>query len=224
MIHTSLFYKEWIKTKRAIYLFAVLLVVIIAYTYINTSQQFRIDGAIQVWSNVILKDMSLVPDIVMWFPLLAGVLLGVVQYIPEMVNKRFKLTLHLPLPERNIVVSMLVYGLMILVATFVVYYAGLYSLLSIYYTGEIIEAFSLKVLPWLLGGITAYLFTTWICLEPTWKQRICNTLGAISGLSLFYIGAKSGAYSPLLVVLFAILIISLLFPLYSTSRFKEGVQ
>lgn len=224
MKHNPLFYKEWIKTKRMILLFAVLLIAIVAYTFINVSQQFRISGAVEVWSTVILKDMSLVPDIVMWFPLLAGVLLGIVQYVPEMVNKRLKLTLHLPLPETKIISSMLIYGLIVLLILFTVYFIGLSHLLSSYYTNEIIEAFSLKILPWLLGGITSYLLTAWICFEPNWKQRICNTLGSIATLSLFYMSAKSGAYSPLLIVLAIILIVALSFPLYSTSRFKEGVQ
>ena len=224
MIHTSLYYKEWIKSQRVLFLFAILLIAIIAYTWINVNQQFRIDGAVAVWSNVILKDASLVPAVVMWFPLLAGVLLGLVQYVPEMTNKRLKLTLHLPLPEVNIVVSMLSYGLIVLLATFIIFYAGIGLLLQTYYTTEIIQALSLKVLPWLLGGITAYLLCAWICLEPTWKQRICNALGGIAGISLYYLTAKSGAYTPFLIPLLVVMILSLSFPLYSTSRFKEGVQ
>lgn len=224
MISTSLFYKEWIKTRQIIGVLIVLMVAIVSYTLITINQAFRIDGAVIAWSNAVLKDASLVPAIVMWFPLLAGVLLGLVQYVPEMVNKRLKLTLHLPLPEVRIVNSMLAYGLMVLLGVLLLFYFGLSVQLHVYYVAEIVQAFTLKILPWLLGGITAYLFTAWICLEPNWGQRICNSLGAIAGLSLFYIHAKSGAYTPSLVILLIIMIVSLSYPLYSTARFKEGVQ
>lgn len=224
MIHTSLFYKEWIKSRWFVFSFLLLLIAILAYSWINLNQLFRIEGAVSVWANVVLKDSPLTPAIVMYFPLLSGILLGLIQYIPEMIGKRLKLTLHLPLPEVSIVVSMLTYGLIVLLGLFVVFYLGLVFLLQAYFPIEVVSAFSLKALPWLLGGITAYLFSAWVCLEPNWKQRICNTIVGIAGLTVFYMQAKSGAYAPLLIALLITWIISLSFPLYSTSRFKEGVQ
>jgi hypothetical protein len=220
----ALFYKEWIKTRRIILLMAILMIALLVYTFINTGQSFRMGGAVQVWSNVILKDMSLLPSFIQWFPLLAGSLLGWTQFIPEMTDKRLKLTLHLPLPESKILSSMLLYGTIVCLSLFVCMYLILAITLQSYYAGEMIVAMTWKMIPWLLGGILGYYFTCWICLEPVWRQRVLNTLCAIGGLSLYYMSAKSGGYSSFLPYVLLMVVIGSTFPFYSTARFKEGTQ
>jgi hypothetical protein len=220
----SLFYKEWIKTKRIILLMGIIAIALIIYTFINTGQMFRVGGALQTWTNVILKDMAILPEIIKWFPLLAGCLLGLVQFVPEMTDKRLKLTLHLPLPESKILSSMLMYGILALLVIYILMYLALNIGLQLYYPSEIICAMTSQILPCFLGGIAAYFFVSWICIEPVWRQRIFNIIIAISGLSLFSFGAKSGAYIPFIPYLIAIVIIGFYFPFYSTARFKDGAQ
>jgi hypothetical protein len=218
----ALFYKEWIKTKRVILLIGILLAASLVYAFINTGQVFRVNGAVQAWSNIILKNMSVLPDIVQWFPLLAGCLLGVVQFVPEMTNKRLKLTLHLPLPESRILSAMLLYGIVVLLACYLVLYLVLSVGMQSFYASEIIGLMAYEVVPWCLGGITAYLFTAWICIEPSWLQRVCSAIVAAGGLSLFYLDEMPGAYASFIPVLVVIAIIGFLFPFYSAARFKEG--
>ena len=220
----ALFYKEWIKTRRIILLIGVILFALIIYTFINTGQMFRVGGAVQTWSNIILKDMSLLPEIIKWFPLLAGCLLGLVQFVPEMTDKRLKLTLHLPLPETKILSSMLMYGILVLSGLYIFLYLILFGGLQMYYASEIISAMTWRILPWLLAGVVSYLFIAWICLEPVWRQRMFNALIAIGGLALFYIDAKSGAYIFFVPYLIIIAIAGFYFPFYSTARFKDGAQ
>lgn len=93
---SAIFYKEWIKTRRTVGLILLLLVALLVYALVQMEQTLRVNGAVQAWSAVLLKDMSLVPEVTKWFPLLTGLLLGVAQFIPEMTDKRLKLTLHLP--------------------------------------------------------------------------------------------------------------------------------
>lgn len=221
---SALFYKEWIKTRRVILLSGIILISLIIYTFINTGQSFRVGGAVQAWTNIILKDIPILPSIIKWFPLLAGVLLGLVQFIPEMTDKRLKLTLHLPLPETKILSSMLLYGIIILAVFFLLMYLTLLIGLQSYYPAEIIKAMTWQILPSLLGGITSYFFAAWICLEPVWRQRVFNALIATGGLALFWIDAKSGAYSSFTLYLVLIILIGFFFPFYSTARFKDGAQ
>ncbi|MDR1525893.1 MAG: hypothetical protein LBS79_11670 [Tannerella sp.] len=223
-MYKALFYKEWIKTKRVIFLSAIILPALIIYTYINTEQMFRLGGHVQTWTNVILKDMSVLPEIAKWFPLFTGLLLALVQYIPEMTDKRMKLTLHLPLPERKIVLSMLLYGTVTLLSAYLLMYLILSMELRFYYTTEIIRSMTWLFLPYFCGGLTAYLLTAWICLEPVWKQRVFNILTGAGGLYLFYIGAKSGAYTTIISYLAVLMVAVFCFPFYSTARFKDGVQ
>lgn len=220
----ALFYKEWIKTRRVVLLLGVILASLIIYTFINTGQMFRVGGAVQTWASIVLKDMAVLPAVMKWFPLLVGVMLGLVQFIPEMTDKRLKLTLHLPLPESRILSAMLLYGVMVLSGLYIVTYLSLLIGFQGYYPSEIIGLMTWQILPSLLGGVVSYLFAAWICLEPVWRQRVFNTLAAIGGLSLFCIEAKSGAYASFIYYLVAILIIGFIFPFYSASRFKDGAQ
>lgn len=220
----ALFYKEWSKTKRTILLTFIIFAGAVAYAFINTAQLFRVDGATQTWANIILKDMPLVPSIFSWLPLLAGLFLGFAQFIPEMVDKRLKLTLHLPLPENKILSSMLIYGVIMLIGLFVLTYAGLLIGFSFYYPCEVIFKMIWQTIPPFMAGIAAYLLVGWICLEPVWKQRILNAIIAISTLALFSIGAISGAYISLMPYLIIVVIICFILPFYSTARFKDGAQ
>lgn len=220
----ALFYKEWCKTKRIILLLLLVFAGALAYTFINIDQMFRISGATNTWSNTIMKDMSILPQILTWIPVLAALLLSFTQFIPEMTDKRLKLTLHLPLPENKIMSAMLLYGVCILLVLYLLTYILLLLGTSMYYPAEIITAMLWQSAPWFLAGILGYLLATWITLEPTWRQRIFNAFIAICILSVFFISAKSGAYSTLIIYLVLVAIISFSFPFYSTARFKDGAQ
>ncbi|MDD2437000.1 MAG: hypothetical protein PHG27_05460 [Massilibacteroides sp.] len=223
-MYKALFYKEWAKTKRMISLLSFVFLAFVTYAFINTGQWFRVGGAVEVWSSVILKDLFILPSWIDTLPLLAGLLLGFSQFVPEMTDKRLKLTLHLPLPEFKIIATMLAYGLFVLFLLFLATCVILQIGLSFYYPHEIMMSMNLKIAPWLLAGLTGYLFSAWICLEPVWKQRVFNALIAICILMLFHFEERSGAYVPFLPWLAGFTVISFSFPFYSAARFKEGAQ
>lgn len=222
-MYQALFYKEWNKTKRIVFLIIAIFVGVIAYTFINAGQLFRVGGATDAWSMVIFKDMSVLPSIFTWIPVLTSLLLAFNQFVPEMTDKRLKLTLHLPMPETRTMTTMLLYGIFVLLGLYIASYVALIVGLSAYYPQEVICNMILKSLPWFLGGLTAYLLTSWICLEPTWRQRIYNGAISLCILSFFFIDSKSGAYTPIIpyLVIFG-LIACFSFPFYSTARFKDG--
>lgn len=220
----ALFYKEWCKTKRIVYILSLLFLGVVIYTFINTDQIFRISGATNVWSNTIIKSISIVPQVLMWIPTLAGLLLAFSQFIPEMIEKRFKLTLHLPMSENKILSISLLYGILVLLSlyifTFVLLIIGSY----IYYPAEIVSMMIYQVAPWFVAGIIAYIFATWVTLEPTWRQRIFNVLIGLSILSLLFTDARPGAYNYFMPYALIIGLLSISFTFYSAARFKDGAQ
>lgn len=220
----ALLFKEWIKTRRVVTLIGIIFVALIIYTLINTGQQFRIGGAVQIWSTVILKDMPILPGFAQWIPLLAGLLLGVSQFAPEMHDKRLKLTLHLPMLETKIMSVLLFFGIGILLFIFLLSYLVLSFSFSFYYPSEIIKAMIWANLPYLLAGVFGYLFAAWISLEPVWRQRIGYTLAAIGFLSFLFIRSVSGAYMPFMPYLVVLMVLFFFFPFYSMYRFKDGAQ
>ena len=220
----ALLFKEWIKTRRVVTLIGIIFVALIIYTLINTGQQFRVGGAVQTWSTVILKDMPILPGFAQWIPILAGLLLGISQFAPEMQDKRLKLTLHLPLTETRIMATLLFFGIGILLFIFLLSYLILSFSFSFYYPKEIIEAMIWSSLPHLFAGIFGYLFAAWISLEPVWRQRIGYTLASVGFLYFLFIRSISGAYAPFMPYLTILLILCFFFPFYSMYRFKDGAQ
>lgn len=220
----ALFYKEWCKTKRIIYILALLFAGIVIYTFIDTDQIFRISGATSVWSNTIMKSMSIVPQTLMWIPTIAGLLLACSQFIPEMIEKRFKLTLHLPMSENKIVFISLLYGIIVLLLLYVITFIALIIGSNIYYPSEIVHLMICQIAPWFVAGIAVYILSTWVILEPTWKQRIFNILISLCSLSLLYIDARPGAYDYFMPYIVITTLISLSFAFYSAARFKDGAQ
>lgn len=220
----ALLFKEWIKTRRVVTLIGIIFVALIIYTLINTGQQFRVGGAVQTWSIVILKDMPILPSFAQWVPILSGLLLGISQFAPEMHDKRLKLTLHLPLAETKIMTILLFFGIGILLFIFLLSYLILSFSFSFYYPAEVIEAMVWSSLPHLFAGIFGYLFTAWISLEPVWRHRIGYTLASIGLLYFLFIRAISGAYAPFVPYLTVLLILCFFFPFYSMYRFKDGAQ
>lgn len=220
----ALFYKEWIKSRRLIFLTGIIFVGVVIYSFINVGQTFRVDGAVQAWGSVILKDSPVFPVIMQWLPILAALAVSLAQFIPEMTNKRLKLTLHLPMSETKIIGAMLCYGLCVLALIYLTTYIMLMIGFSFYFPYEIRMLALLKSLPWFAAGIAGYFAVAWICLEPVLRQQIYNTFIAICILSLFFIKAQSGAYLPLLPFLLIVIIVCFGMPFYSSARFKEGKQ
>ena len=169
----AIFYKEWIKTRW--YLLLALLVTLgfAGYSMLRINRVASMKGVEHVWEVMLARDTVFV-DLLEFIPLLVGILLALVQFVPEMYHKCLKLTLHLPYPQLRMINLMLLYGLVVLLICF----AANYLLMTVYMQGVLAPELYLRILltalPWYLAGIAAYLLISWICLEPTWKRRVLN--------------------------------------------------
>lgn len=221
-MYRSLFFKEWIKTHRLIFLLGIVFAGVTAYIFLNISKLIQA-GVIPLWGAIIENDYTLV-SLIKYLPGVTGMLLAIVQFAPEMQHKRLKLTLHLPLNETKIICSMLGYGMVILSILFVVTGIILLGGISVWFSSEIVTANFLKLLPWFLAGYTTYLLGAWISFEPVWLQRVLNALPAACLVSFFYMEAPSGAYIPFIPFLIAIVVAGFTFSFVSVARFKNGIQ
>lgn len=180
----AIFYKEWIKTRW--YLLLALLVTLgfAGYSMLRINRVASMKGVEHVWEVMLARDTVFV-DLLEFIPLLVGILLALVQFVPEMHHKCLKLTLHLPYPQLRMINLMLLYGLVVLLICF----AANYLLMTVYMQGvlapELYSRILLTVLPWYLAGIAAYLLISWICLEPTWKRRVLNLVISVLLLRIF---------------------------------------
>lgn len=222
-MNKALLFKEWIKTRWVLFLLLTVFMLAMGYIALRLNSAVRNVGIAHLWEVFIIKNVVLLNQL-KYFPLLAGITIGLAQYIPEIVKKRLKLTLHLPLSENRILFVMLGYGLSTLFILFLISYLLFLSGLSFHFPEEIVWAWIGTVLPQILGGFAAYLLTAWIVLEPTWERRLENTVIGLLLLSLFLIEESSWAYLYLFPFLTGSLVILFFLPRISIGRFKTGLQ
>jgi hypothetical protein len=191
------------------------------YSFMKIAETGRLMGMTGYWESLIEKGVYFF-DYFKYLPLLLGLLLAVTQYVPELQFKRLKLTLHLPLPEKNIIAVMLAYGAAIELLFILITMPLLLVGLSFDFPMEIVRAAFWLILPWFLAGLAAYLIASWICLEPQWNRRILNFIPGAGVISFFFMGAKAGAYQPFVIYLIGFILLAFTFSFYSAIRFKEG--
>ena len=201
----AIFYKEWIKT-RWYFLLAVLATLgFTGYCMLRINRVVEMKGAAHVWEVMLQRDVIFI-DMLQYIPLIAGILMAIVQFVPEMQRKCLKLTLHLPYPELKMTGNMLE-----------IYLNGILA-------HELKNHILLTALTWYLAGISGYLLVAWICLEPAWKRRILNLIIAVLLLRIFFLSPTPEAYNKFLPYLVVYTLLTASFSWLSIVRFKAGKQ
>ena len=219
----AIFYKEWIKMRWFCLVAALFLAGFTAYALLRVQRVITFKGAAHIWEVMLEKEVVFI-DILQYLPVLLGVLLALVQFIPEMTHKRLKLTLHLPFPQRKMILLMMGVGLAALAVLSAVQAFVLWSYFHTLLAPELVSRILLTSLPWYLAGLALYPLAAWVCLEPTWRRRVADILVAVGVCRLFFLSETPQAYDGMLPWLLALLLCVLFFPLLSVYRFKQGCQ
>lgn len=218
----SLFFKEWLKTRIAVILSVVATMGLCAYILLNISRVIASHGMMAVWDTLLNRDTLLI-ELLRFVPLVIGILLGVTQVLPEMAQKRIKLTLHLPVDNWKSIGTMVLYGAVVMVGLAVLNLGTCFIVMCQWLPAEILRHIFLTALVWYLAGVLAYFFTVWIALEPTWKMRIPELLFAAACLRGFYMSPMPEAYNAFLPIMVVFTILCSALPMLSIDRFKQGL-
>lgn len=219
----ALLYKEWIKTRWPIAVLVFLAMVIEVYMFVRLGRSVRIAGHEHLWDVIINRDQFMFYDL-KYFPLFAGLTLGLFQFFPEMNQKRLKLTLHLPMKEFSIISWMTAYGLITLLVLFILQGLALLGGMAVYFPGEFIISAFYTTLPWFVAGILAYLACVLVNCEPTWKRRISNVLLTAGTIRLLFLSDLPGAYSQVFILIPVLIVLLGVVVYLSVYRFKSGLQ
>lgn len=219
----ALSYKEWRKTRKLVGLIFILLAAVSVYSYIDITYSIRMQEAVNVWFGFLFQGVSVS---VLWMYLLplSGIFMAIVQFVPEMTQKRFKLTLHLPASETRLVSAMLLFGYGVLCVLYLCCLIFLSFLIKQVLPWEVVTMMISQWLPWMTAGLAGYGFTAWICIEPSWKQRVLDMLIAAGLLSVLFVSVYPDAYSYFGWEMLLMVMVSFVFPFYSCIRFKQGIQ
>jgi len=219
----ALFYKEWLKIRWAFLIIGTLFILDIIKIALNISYDIRFIGANNYWYQITIMGHLFYTDL-NYLPLLAGIALAAFQFAPEIAADRLKLTLHLPLKENNILLTMVGLGILFLFFTFLITYVLFASVILHFFPMEILASVSITCLPWFLAGINGYLATALIFVEPVWLKRIVLGIITLSYVDMFLYNLKYNQYTFSIDIFIFMTILLVITILYPGQRFRKGVR
>lgn len=217
----SVIYKEWLKIRWFLIGFAALGIIAVGYIFLKVQHDFTFLEAKNYWYNSLFQNLQYF-GYLKFLPLAAGLAIGIAQYYPETVDKRIKLTFHLPIRENKILLMMHAFGTGTLLAVFLLIFSLFFGLSKLFFAAEMVDTAVITIFPWFLAGLTTYFLIALIVLEPIRKYQVFYILISSFLITVFFEPAATSGYAPanpLLFVLTACLSIALLFSAY---RFRKG--
>jgi len=217
----SLVYKEWIKTRWFLLILTLLGLLAVGNVFLKLQHNITFNEANKYWYMILFQNIIFYKSL-KFVPLVIGVLIAIVQYVPEITNKRMKLTFHLPINENKILMMMLAYGTIMLLLCYILLFLLYIGLGNTMLPKEIMQASLSSIFPWFMAGFAAYFLGALITLEVIWKYRIAYFLAASAFILFYFESGLSGSYALIngkLVILTLLLSISLTFSAY---RFRKG--
>lgn len=217
----SIIYKEWIKLKWILLVFVILGVLVLTNIILKVRHDIIFLEATNFWYSILFRGYAYF-SVIKFIPLLIGAGVAVAQYFPETVNKRIKLTFHLPINENEILLKMHAFGFGCITAVYGIFYLFFVLISSIYLPVEIVNQAVVTSLPWILGGIASYFMVSLVLLEPIWLYRGLYTLAGFGFVSVYYTRAGLGSFSPVLWTLAVMALMVSIAILFSGYRFRKG--
>lgn len=219
-----LFYKEWLKTRWFVLISLLLGLSVVAYIFITVDNKVRMDGGF----NYLMKVFYGVPQanyyssLIKFIPLIIALCIGVAQYVPEVLERRIKLTLHLPIANTKAIYSMLIFGFALLLVINLFIFCVFFYLNNTYFPFEESWAILISITPWILGGIAAYFMIAMISMEPNLLYQVAYGLVGLFLVSQFYVGIEHADTRLIISKLIALSILPCAGLLYTSNRFFKG--
>lgn len=217
----SIIYKEWLKIGWYLIAATLLLGVFVSYMFINVQHTIAFMEAKNYWNLIVFRKNQYF-GLLKYLPLLIGIGIAVAQYVPEIIQKRIKLSFHLPNNENKILLTMMGFGGLSILASFLIVFLIFVGLSNHFFAYEIVSEAIVTIIPWFLGGLAAYSLVGLIVMEPIWKYKIFYMVVAALFIPIYYENGVSGAYQPINLGLFIITILISVSLLFSAYRFRKG--
>ena len=219
----SVFFKEWLKIRWAAAGVLIAFLLMLAYIYLNTSYYMRFIEPNGMWYNVVIRGMIFYGDLFIYLPLFAGILIGTTQFVPEISANRLKLTLHLPMKENVMLLTMLSIGTTALLIVYVISYIILAIISTNFFPVEILWSLIITSLPWFLAGLIAYWAVAMISIEILWLVRVALLVVFFGFVNLLFYLDTYNTYANSIVIFILLSIFFAFQTFLSAYRFRKGV-
>ena len=128
-MNKAIFFKEWIKTRGLFFITLLVSLCFAGYVMMRINRVITFKGADHLWAILLSRDTVFI-ELLQYLPLIIGALFASSQFIPEMTQKRLKLTLHLPYPQQRMILLMLLAGVAQISIVFLLQAASLWIYLQ----------------------------------------------------------------------------------------------
>ncbi|WP_319502355.1 hypothetical protein [uncultured Draconibacterium sp.] len=219
----SIIYKEWLKIRWVAIIYAALGVLVVGNIFLKVQHDFEFSNAANYWYSILFQGNKFFEySLFKFVPLAGAVAIALTQYFPETINKRIKLTFHLPINENKALLVMMLFGTFCQVAISTVLILIFTGMSLAYFPAEIIQSALISTAPWFLCGFVVYFLTALIVLEPVWKYRFIYILVTATFVPIYLQTVAASAYSPSLPLLIVFTILLSVVLLFSGYRFRKG--
>ncbi|HYQ58912.1 MAG TPA: hypothetical protein VEP89_16335 [Draconibacterium sp.] len=217
----GIIYKEWLKIRWFLLIYAGLGVLTVIYIFIRIHHDISFSSPNGYWYNALFMGMQYFA-LLKFLPVAGALSIALAQYFPETVNKRIKLTFHLPVNENKTLLNIWLFGAATLLLSYLVQFVLFLALSMVYFPSDIYVPAIVSILPWYLAGLTCYNLAALIVLEPIWKYRILYLTITVLFLPLYLQNAPTAAYSPVIPYLIILVLFSSFSLLFSGYRLRKG--
>lgn len=216
---SSILFKEYLKIR---WPWLTLLAghgLLMVYIYINTRHVFAMDHAEIVWYRAFYLGRIYYEEL-KYAPAITGLLIACIQYLPEMVRERLRISLHLPVSPHRLIMAHLLVGLLLVGLVMAMDLIFLARITAHYFPAEAVSATMLTALPWGISGLAAYLGVTLAMLEPSYRLKLFNLVIAGGVVGIFLYPADPGGYYYILLTLSILILLMIPAVLLPAYRFR----
>lgn len=216
----SIMLKEWLKLKWFLNGCLLLNIGVCFKILLDIRQRLHAEHAEMVWYQAIHLHSVLYQDI--RFVILAtSLVLAAAQFVPEMLGRRMRIALHLPIGRNRLVTWSMLSGLLFFSFVTLADWLFVFSTIRFYFPEEVAAVVLPTMLPWYLAGVVGYCATTCILLETTRSRRVFLSIVFTIVVSIFFSGHGYSWLVPALPLLIVCIPLSLLSVYESARRFQQ---
>lgn len=216
-------FKEWLKIRWTFLAMVLVCAGMTVNMMLDLSHLMTMERPTNVWSYVILMQYPFYGGF-RYVPLLAGVAIGVAQFVPEILQARLKLSLHLPLRENTVLLWKVGYGGGMVALLLMVTLAAAVLVANRFFPSEVSVSMVRTMLPWFLAGLAGYFSAATIVVEPRWLRRVFLILLAYGFLDALVLNVAIEAYRPSILIFVLLAALTTTGLLLSGHRFRKGVR
>jgi hypothetical protein len=216
-------FKEWLKIRWTYLAMVLVCSGVTVNVALDLGHLMTLEKATDVWSYVILMQYPFYNSL-RYVPLLVGIAVAVAQFVPEVLQARLKLSLHLPLRENQVLLWMVAYGGVMVTVLLCCTLLAVTVVTFRVFPWEVVRSMLMTALPWFAAGIVSYFLAVTIVVEPRWIRRAFLIFLAYGFLDAFVLQVGIEAYRPSLAWFVALGALTVPGILLSGHRFRKGVR